>query len=358
MERAHAQFALALHQQLPAGGNLPWSPYSVACGLGLAAAGARGQTQAELAGVLVPGGELAALGPMLQRAAAPREAEAAVANSLWLDPRVRCHESYQRTVLGWPGGEVHTVDFREDPDGSRLKINESVARSTRDLVRDLLPAGTISPQTAAVIANALYLKVAWRQPFEARATTPAPFHAPAGTRQVPTMRQQATFRYAKIAGWQMVTLPTAGDVVVDVLLPDDPAAAPDALPDPETLLTLRGTGRPSRVDLTLPKLRIDVGNRLDGPLRRLGAVTAFTPGRADFSGIALEEIVLDAVVHKAVLRVDEQGFEGAAATAAVMRLVTMEMGRPMPFHVDRPFLLVVRHPGTGAIYFLARVVEP
>lgn len=85
---------------------------------------------------------------------------------------------------------------------------------------------------------------------------------------------------------------------------------------------------------------------------------AFTPGRADFSGIAAEEIVLETVVHKAVLRVDEQGFEGAAATAAVMRLVTMDLGRPVPFHVDRPFLLMVRHPASGALYFLARVAEP
>src|SRR5690606_10891805 len=194
MERAHAQFALALHRELPPEGNLPWSPYSVAAALGLATAGARGRTRAELDRLLAPGRDLAALGAMLQEAATPPEAEAAVANSLWLDPRVRLHESYQQAVRAWPGGEVHAVDFRGDPDGSRLKINESVASSTRELVRDLLPPGTVNQQTAAVIANALYLKVAWRQPFPARSTAPAPFHAPAGTRQVPTMRQQETTR--------------------------------------------------------------------------------------------------------------------------------------------------------------------
>jgi serpin B len=30
----------------------------------------------------------------------------------------------------------------------------------------------------------------------------------------------------------------------------------------------------------------------------------------------------------------------------------------VPFYVDRPFLVLVRHARTGAIYFLARVVEP
>jgi serpin B len=64
------------------------------------------------------------------------------------------------------------------------------------------------------------------------------------------------------------------------------------------------------------------------------------------------------VVHKAVLRADEQGFEGAAATAVAMRLVSVDLSAPQPFHVDRPFLVLVRHPRTGAVYFLARVVEP
>lgn len=357
MERAHAQFALALHRQASAGGNLPWSPYSVASALGLVAVGARGDTRAELAAALAPGEDLPALGRMLRQAATPEAADVAVANTLWLDTRVRPRESYQETVRDWPGGEVYPADFRTDPEGSRLKINESVARSTRDLVRDLLAPGTVSPQTAAVIANALYLKVAWRAPFAPRDTRPAPFHAPAGTRQVPTMRQQQTLRYAEAGGWRMVTLPTAGEPVVDVLLPAE-AAPPDALPELDTLLALRTSGRSTRVDLALPRLRVEAGARLDNRLRRLGVEAAFTPGRADFSGIAAEEIVLETVVHKAVLRVDEQGFEGAAATAAVMRLVTMDLGRPVPFHVDRPFLLMVRHPASGALYFLARVAEP
>jgi serpin B len=59
-----------------------------------------------------------------------------------------------------------------------------------------------------------------------------------------------------------------------------------------------------------------------------------------------------------VLEVDEQGLEGAAATAAVMVPAGMDLSRPVEFRVDRPFLVVVRHPATGAVYFLARVTEP
>jgi serine protease inhibitor len=80
---------------------------------------------------------------------------------------------------------------------------------------------------------------------------------------------------------------------------------------------------------------------------------------ADFSGItAAERVWIDQVVHQAVLDVDEQGFEGAAATALMMRTVSFDVGRPVEFRVDRPFLVVVRHARTGAMFFSARVTDP
>jgi serpin B len=363
MFRPHAEFALALHQELtrdlPAGANLPWSPYSVASALGLAAAGARGRTHEELAQVLAPRGDLAALGRVLAGAADLADAEAAVANTFWMDAHLPFHDAYQQTVLEWPGGARHAVDFRGDPEGSRQKINDDVEQTTRGLVRDLLAAGVITPDTAAVIVNALYLKVAWRHAFVAAATVPAGFHAPSGKRDVPTMRQQETFRYAATGGWRMLTLPTTSDVVVDLLLPDREA------PDREgtgltvdTLAALQESGRMTKVDLAVPRFRVEAAAVLNGCLGRLGIVAAFTRRLADFSGITTAEVFVDSVVHKAVVRVDEQGFEGAAATAVVMALTSMDLSRPVPFHVDRPFLMLVRHRHTGAIYFLARVAEP
>ena len=61
----------------------------------------------------------------------------------------------------------------------------------------------------------------------------------------------------------------------------------------------------------------------------------------------------------AVLRVDEQGLEGAAATAAVVSLTAAAPpSRPVVVRLDRPFLLLVRHRRSGEVYFLARVADP
>jgi serine protease inhibitor len=347
VHRGHLEFVLGLHAQLPAEGDLCWSPYSVSAALGLAAAGARGPTHDELITVL--GGDL---GELLRASTSLHEAEVAIANSLWMDGGPRFHEPYQQAVLGMPGGALHTTDFRHDPEGSRRKINEDVEQTTRGLIQELVAAGMISPETAAVIVNALYLKVAWQTAFPQ--TTSAPFRAPSGTRKVPTMRQQERMRYAAARGWRMVSVPTASEVVVDVLLPQL-VGAPLTV---DVLTSLYAASRATTVDLMVPRFRVESEAVLNDHLHRLGVVTAFTRD-ADFSGITDDaRILIDLVVHKAVLRADEQGFEGAAATAVVMRTVSMELGEPVEFHVDQPFLVLVRHPGTGAIYFVTRVVEP
>jgi serpin B len=98
---------------------------------------------------------------------------------------------------------------------------------------------------------------------------------------------------------------------------------------------------------------------LQQPLEAVGVHRLFTPGEADLHGLTPADAYLSKAVHQAVLRVDEQGLEGAAATAMMISLTAfVAPPRPVVVRVDRPFLLLVRHRASGAVYFLARVVEP
>jgi serine protease inhibitor len=58
--------------------------------------------------------------------------------------------------------------------------------------------------------------------------------------------------------------------------------------------------------------------------------------------------------------VDEAGLEGAAATALMMVRAAAMLAPPRPLEgkVDRPFLVLIRHQASGAVYFLARVTQP
>ena len=340
-------FALTLHRRLAPEGDLVWSPYSVASALRLVAAGARGRTYDELVRVLgAAPGEL-----RLAEAAALEDAVIAVASTLWMRQGLTFEPAYQRAVADAPGAALHNADFAADPDGARKAINTDVEKTTRELIKELLPPGTVDRDTAAVIVNALYLKTAWQKVFNKGHTLPIPFYGPGGRCRVPMMRQTERMAYAEAGGWRMVTLPAEGGVVADVLLGDG------GEPSPELLRRLYASARPEKVTLSLPRFRVESRASLGAPLGELGVVAAFG-NDADFSGITAGPVRIDRVEHKAVLDVDEDGFEGAAATAAVMALMGFDTGKPLEFRVDRPFLVVVRQPATEAVYFLARVTDP
>jgi serine protease inhibitor len=364
----HLAYTLALHRVTAPDPtvNACWSPFSVASALGLVAQGARGLTRDELAVLLVgdKNGDLAELGATLGRAGVLEphrdnddEPVIAVANTMWTDASVEVLASFVEELGRWSSGKVREAPFRQSPQQAREMINVDVAKTTRDLIPELLPDGVIHEDTVAALVNALYLKCAWRFPFTKGATKPLPFHTPKGVEDVPTMTLSERIGYAARDGWQVITLPAVGGVDATVLLPDGDLATAERGLDADTLALLLDAPKNQQVNLLLPKIDVAMNAELTPPLNQLGVRTVFTDA-ADLTGISQTAIAVQAVLHEAVLKLDEQGLEGAAATAVMMRLASLPTGAPVEVHVDRPFLLVVRHQKTGVVYFLARVVEP
>ncbi|WP_370591293.1 serpin family protein [Saccharopolyspora montiporae] len=361
--REHLDFCLSLHQRFPASGaaSTCWSPYSVVSALGLAAAATAGATRQELVTALRsdPGPLGRAVGAAADLpGAGDGGPELAVANTLWTRSDVPVEDAYLQQLRGWPGSAVRSAPFAEDPDGARRSINADVADTTRGLIPELLDAGSVHPNTVAALVNALYLKLAWQHPFDTAATKRRAFHAPGGRREVATMRHTRTFGYAAQHGWQVVALPLAGGAEAVVLLPDGELTAAEPDLDAARLTDLLQAPQDRRLDLYLPKFEVTGRAELQQPLGALGVRTLFTPA-ADFSALTSLPLRVSTIVHQAVLEADESGIEGAAATAVMMRLTSaVREPDPLVVRVDRPFLFLVRHPGTGLVYFLARVTDP
>jgi serpin B len=116
---------------------------------------------------------------------------------------------------------------------------------------------------------------------------------------------------------------------------------------------------PHRVVVGLPKFQLSAGFELKAVLSALGMPLAFTPGSADFSGMdGTRDLYLSAVVHEAVVEVDEEGTEAAAATAVVGIRLAARPEPPVTFRADHPFLFLIRDVRTGSILFLGRVANP
>lgn len=383
---AHLAFTLAVHRALT-GGRLAaacWSPYSVASALGLAATGARGATRAELTALLLDGsesGDLAEQSALLGAAGAldsgggrGDQPVLGVANTLWTREDAPIRAEFTAELQRWPHGRVRAAPFRSQPEAARRLINDAIAGTTHGLIPELLGPGSVTQETVATLVNALYLKVAWRNEFSAGQTERRPFHAPTGQVEVPTMRlPNKRLGYAAVGGWQVVVLPAAGDVEAVVLLPDETttsgevgAAAggralmtAEAALDADLLAELLDAPALTTLDLYLPKFAVRAKADLNSALTDLGVGTMFSD-QADFSGISDERLSVTGVRHEAVLTVDEQGLEGAAATAVVMRALSLrrDFSEPLVVRVDRPFLFLVRHRPSGVVYFLARVTKP
>jgi serpin B len=373
------KFALAMHREVRRQpGNLFFSPFSLRTVLGMALAGAKGETAAQIGEALrapCEGERLhAVLGGAVRLLATARGSgcEIAVANSLWGQDGAPLEAGFLDLITRHYAGGVNPVDFRRDPEGARRRINEWVEDHTRRKIRGLIPPGGVQADTRLVLANAVHFKGNWLSRFSKTATRDEPFRLEGGsTVRAPLMYQHADVWYAGGDGYHAVDLPyEGGSLSMLALLP----YRPDGLQDLEKRLSARmlrecaGQLTLREVELFLPRFRIEGGTiDMAVPLAALGMTLPFNPTQADFSGINGrrppddEALFFSAVFHQAFVEVNEEGTEAAAATAAV-QLVGAMPGRaegPVPvFRADHPFLFAIRHRRSGEILFIGRMADP
>jgi serpin B len=369
---AEDSFALALLRQMPAGPNLVYSPYSVDVALSMAAAGARGTTAEQIDRLLgAPSSSVATTNAAaLLRAvaaAAPGVASGAptleVANALWIQTDLPVNPAFAATLSSSFNAPPQSTDFTSAPEAARQAINAWVSQHTHRLISGLLPAGSISPATVFVLANAIYLKANWASPFAARLTHAAPFTTSTGRRvSVPFMSaNRVVFPYASGSSFQAVELPyRSSSLSLLAILPVGRSLGQlDATLNATALASLTVSLQQRQVDLRMPKLHLHTQTALNDPLRALGMTAAFGPS-ADFGGIATgRALAISLVEHAADLRVDEQGTVAAAATGIVgPTAIALPQGPVVSVNLDRPYLLLLRDDTSGAILFVARVGDP
>jgi serpin B len=367
-------FALDLYQALrEQEGNLFYSPYSISAALAMTYAGARGQTEAQMAQALhfalpqetlhgsfaLLAGELASRG----EGAEGKDGEGFrlhVANALWLQHDFDLLADYLALVEAAYGAAPHPVDFQGAPEEARVTINDWVAGETEDRITDLIPPGVIDALTRLVLTNAIYFNAAWALPFEKDATSDGPFTLLDGEQiSVPMMRQNGALRYAAGEGYQAVELfYDGGELSMVILLPQaGQFEAFEGSLDAARLAEIEAGLSRQQVTLSMPRFEFESQFSLSESLAALGMEDAFTSA-ADFSGITgSPDLFISEVLHKAFVSVDEEGTEAAAATAVVMGL-TAAPAEVVQMAVDRPFVFFIRDVNTGAVLFLGRVVDP
>jgi len=367
-------FGLDFFQQLRAKKeNLFISPHSISTALAMLHAGARGNTEKQMAQALhyvLPQPKLHAVFNKLDldlqsrgrnsKAADGKAFRLNIVNATWGQQGYPFLPSYLDTLAINYGAGLRLLDFITQPEISRQIINKWVLYKTEDRIVDLLPQGVIKSSTRLVLTNAIYFNAAWAKPFKPENTYGGMFTLLGGTKvPAPMMKGTMDGAYAKGQGFQAAALPYDGnELSMIILLPD--AGTFDTYEQSLTGPALEATVQQMKsasLMLEMPKFQFEAEVDCKAPLKALGMTDAFSSA-ADLSGIdGSKTLFVQAVLHKAFVKVNEAGTEAAAATAVVVGK-TSALPLIVTLKVDRPFIFLIRDHATGAILFLGRVLSP
>jgi serpin B len=393
-------------------GNIVLSPYSIGSAMAMVLSGARGETESEMARVLMhtlpraavdkanasvlgvlngydrsaepvacpaPGMRFngteceASPGPNGACAAGYRHDSRCIAPG-YRPPSAALKAANALMLLKRNGDMISTAyaglleqDYRAQVfRGAGLdEINRWVARQTEGKIEKIVE--TIDPDAPAVILNAVYFKAAWQSPFIARATSDEDFRlTSSSTVKVPTMHRLGSYQVAARPGFRAIRLPYSVEALsMVVVLPDEVAGTENLareLDAGKLAALFNEMTQWKTVSLALPRFKASFKARLGEMFQAAGMRRAFDLRRADFSGMTSRPpreapLAINEVIHRAVIDVTEEGTEAAAATAITMMTTSMP-AHIEPFVVDRPFLFYIADTATGAILFQGRISDP
>ncbi|KAI8518255.1 serine-type endopeptidase inhibitor [Branchiostoma belcheri] len=369
LSAANTEFALSLYRQLCGdGGNVFFSPYSISVALAMTSLGARGSTEAAMKGTLcfkdMSNDALhSTFSSLHQQLYASDKYTLQTANRLYGEQTYSFLQDFLNATRKNYGAELASVDFKGAAEQVRGTINKWVEEQTKDKIKDLIPAGAVDAMTRLVLVNAIYFKGNWDKQFKAEMTQDMDFNINNNEKvKVPMMKMEERFNYGEFQDqkFRVLELPyVEKELSMLIFLPDEVEGIRnlESALTATTLQTLSSQMYSTKVNLMLPRFKLEQDFSLGETLKKMGMGEAFS-GAADFSGMsAAADLFISEVVHKAFVEVNEEGTEAAAATGVRMKMRMMPRP-PVPFLVDHPFMFLIRDNRSNSVLFLGRMSKP
>ncbi|CAH2001831.1 unnamed protein product [Acanthoscelides obtectus] len=263
--------------------------------------------------------------------------------------------------------ELERKNFKQDPENARLSINQWVEATTHNMIKDLLPAGTVDTNTDLVLVNAAYFKGMWENRFNPDLTQQEIFYvSPSKQITVDMMHMEGTFKHdvSEALGAHILELPYKGDnISMFILLPpfSNTESSIDTTLKSLNLDTFRSVVEnenliSKKVQVALPKFSLETTIELTPVLEFMGVGDLFQ-NSSDFSYLSEQHVSVDKSLHKAKIEVNEEGTEAAAATV----LFTFRSSRPSEpaqFICNHPFIYLIYDKFQSAVLFAGVFRKP
>ena len=374
---ANNQFALDYYSKLKSkdSGNIFFSPFSISSAFVMTYEGAKSETAEEMRSVFyfpedsnLRRTEYASIFDELNKG--DKKYKLSSANALWAQQDYQFSKDYFDNVEKYYSGKATNLDFKKDPEGSRITINSWVENQTNEKIKDLIPSGLINTMTKLVLTNAIYFKGEWVKQFNKNDTKEENFRTSNGGAVKAQMMQrtddEAIFNYAENSNLQILEMPYSGnELSILLLLPKN-----DNLTKLESILSTKNISdwkknlEEQRVKIYIPKFKFETKYFMADDLKEMGMPLAFSDS-TDFSGMTAsgkKDLKIDEAIHQAFVEVNEEGTEAAAATAVIMAPLGAAGPQKEPkipiFRADHPFIFLIQQKSTGDILFMGRVVNP
>ncbi|MBR3695460.1 MAG: serpin family protein [Akkermansia sp.] len=323
-------------------GNMAFSPQGVENVLRTLKKYSAGDTAAELGSL--PMGKAPAFNINVKQADA-----LFVANNLPLVPGVK---------------DAVSVNFEQSEKAAQT-INDWCSTHTNGLIKKLVQANDFSELTAFVATNAIYMKEKWQFPFDPNDSFPGEFTTANG-KTVPANMMSCTAKFpaAKGEDWVAVALPYAATApkgetcyFIAISPTKDIRQFATTLTDKKysaIINRIAYTGEKTKV--IMPSFTVDGSTlNLNNALKAAGLKKIFS--YADFSRLTTSktDLYLSAVLQKCYVKVEEQGTEAAAATAAIANYRSIPRIRTVV--LDRPFIWVIGSLSANSTPLFMGIVE-
>uniref|UniRef100_A0A8C5MR92 Leukocyte elastase inhibitor n=1 Tax=Leptobrachium leishanense TaxID=445787 RepID=A0A8C5MR92_9ANUR len=373
LSASNGSFALNLFRRLSEDNecNIFFSPFSVSSALAMVYLGTKGNTAAQMSQVLQfeKAKDLHTDFQALISAINKPDTDYILrtANRLYGEKSFTFLAEFLGSTKKYYLADLQSVDFCTKAEECRKEINAWVEQKTEGKIQNLLPSGSVDDLTRLVLVNAIYFKGNWAEQFDKQVTKEMPFRINKNdTKPVQMMYKKAKYQMNYIPDLltQVIELPyVKKELSMIILLPNDIEDSTTGLEKLERDLTyenfLQWTNPemmdPTEMSLHFPKFKLEENYDLNSVLTRMGMSDAFEEGKADFSAMsANHKLVLSKVIHQSFVEVNEEGTEAAAATAAIVKLESLEP----TIICDHPFLFFIMHTQSRHILFCGRYASP
>ncbi|XP_040334085.1 serpin A12 isoform X1 [Herpailurus yagouaroundi] len=276
-------------------------------------------------------------------------------NTLFIDKKLKPQRKFLTNVKNQYNADTVPINFQNLED-TRRQINDYINEKTQGKINNLIK--NIDPGTVMLLTNCIFFLARWKQEFDPKATKEEDFILDGKKSvKVPMMFRGGIYEagYDEQLSCTVLEMPYQGTITAIFILPDKGKMknVEEAI-NTDTLVRWKKLTTRKVVDISLPRFSITGTYDLKRTLSYLG-ITKIFEEHGDLTRISPHRsLKVGEAVHKAVLKMDEKGTEGAAGSGAQ----TLPMEKPLSITINRSFLVLIEDSVLSTTIFMGKITNP